>query len=154
MARGLGSIPQRTQSATAMTHLRRVLVTNKRKTLMLPNVEGPKEIRYCKHLDHKHRCVVWVLWGIIKRGRRGVKWRHLGLVESAQLPGRVACERLSKHTYIHTHTQTSQPNTRTRYTYAQLSHTIQITIYTVAFLKVEDGKKPKQTLFMMIRRSS
>lgn len=57
MAWGLGSIPQRTQSDTAMTHLRPVLVTNKRKTLMLLSTGGPKEIRYRKYLDHRHRCV-------------------------------------------------------------------------------------------------
>lgn len=44
MARGRGSVPQRTQSDTAMTRLRRVLVTNKRKILMLANVQGLKEI--------------------------------------------------------------------------------------------------------------
>lgn len=46
MVRGLGSIPQGTQSDTAMTHLRRVLATKTRKTPILLNVEGSKEIRY------------------------------------------------------------------------------------------------------------
>lgn len=60
MAKGLSSIPPRTQSDTAMTHLKRVLVTNKRKIPTLPNVEGPKEIRYRKDVDRKHRYVLIV----------------------------------------------------------------------------------------------
>lgn len=69
MARGLDSIPQRTQSDTVMTHLGRVLGTERRKTLSKFNVEGPKEIRYHNTLII-NTGVSLVLWEIMARDER------------------------------------------------------------------------------------